>query len=78
VDIFMISLRKMSFPFTDPFFITKNIRPISIKFSITSPHMKESLCFDVRHLRCVITNLNSNWERVINTTKFIIIASDGG
>jgi hypothetical protein len=25
--------------------------------------------FDVRHLRCVITKLNSNWETVINTTK---------
>jgi hypothetical protein len=25
--------------------------------------------FDMRHLHCVITKLNSNWETVINTTK---------
>jgi hypothetical protein len=25
--------------------------------------------FDVRHLRCLITKLTSNWETVINTTK---------
>jgi hypothetical protein len=42
---YVISLRKMSFPSIDPFFITKNTRPISIKFSITSPHIKESLCY---------------------------------
>jgi hypothetical protein len=30
-------------------------------------------CFDVRHLRCVITKLNSNWETVINTTLVVFM-----
>jgi hypothetical protein len=31
--------------------------------------LKNQFFFDVRHVPCVITKLNSNWETVINTTK---------
>ena len=51
MDIPVISFPKMSFPSMDPLFYKQNNRPISIKFSITSPHIKEPLCYCFGSLR---------------------------